>query len=129
MKILSFIVLVLIVASCHQTVVNNDASIEFENTEYNYGKMEINGNGIYAFKFSNSGNTPLIIRNVTTSCGCTVPEWPKKPVKPGETASLKVNYDTSKPGVFRKTITVFFNGVDSPVVLSIRGEVNLPKVN
>lgn len=121
------LIIIFIMASCTQVVVNNDASIEFKSSEHNYGKIDLDGNGMYAFEFSNPGETPLIIHNVTTSCGCTVPEWPKKPVKPGETAKLNVNYDTSKPGVFMKTITVFFNGVDSPVLLRVRGEVKPPQ--
>jgi hypothetical protein len=73
--------------------------------------------------FSNTGDTPLVIQNVKTSCGCTVPEWPQKPVNPGNSGEIKINYDTSHPGMFNKTITVFYNGQESPQVLNIKGKV------
>jgi hypothetical protein len=77
--------------------------------------------------FSNTGDTPLVIQNVKTSCGCTVPEWPKNPLKSGKSSEISINYDTTHPGMFNKTITVFYNGENSPIVLSIKGKVAYPK--
>ncbi len=73
--------------------------------------------------FKNAGETPLLIQNVTTSCGCAVPEWPKKPLLVGEFSQVSVKYDTKYPGRFHKTIKVFFNGPKFPVVLKIMGSV------
>ena len=75
------------------------------------------------FKFSNTGETPLLIYDVKTSCGCTVPEWPKEGIAPKEEGIIKVNYDAKHFGNFSKTITVFYNGVNSPQLLTIKGEV------
>lgn len=113
--------------SCNTTVLNNNAEIKFDTTEIDLGKLELNSNGDCAFSFTNTGNTPLVIQHVKTSCGCTVPEWANKPVKPGKSGEIKINYDTSLPGAFHKTITVFYNGKNSPVTLFIKGSVEYLK--
>jgi hypothetical protein len=75
------------------------------------------------FEFSNTGKSALVISDVKTSCGCTVPEWPQKPILPGEKGLLKIRYDAAFPGVFHKTVEVIYNGTGSPVTLEIYGEV------
>jgi len=85
--------------------------------------LELNESANCTFKFSNPGNTPLIVYNVKTSCGCTVPEWTKVPVKPGKSGEIRITYETSQPGFFNKTITVFYNGKDSPQTLTIKGRM------
>jgi hypothetical protein len=113
--------------ACNTTVLNNNAEIKFETTEIDLGELKFKGNGNCSFTFTNTGNTPLVIQHVKTSCGCTMPEWPNKPVKPGKSAEIKINYDTTHPGAFNKTITVFYNGKNSPVMLFIKGSVEYPK--
>jgi hypothetical protein len=76
-----------------------------------------------AFKFLNTGKDPLIIYDVKTSCGCTVPEWPKEIIKPNSTQVIKVIFDPDKLGCFNKTVTVFYNGENSPKTLRIKGYV------
>jgi len=62
------------------------------------------------FAFKNEGQFPLIINNIHTSCGCTTPEWPKKPIAPGESAAVKVKFNSAgKRGVQNKTVTVYAN--------------------
>ncbi|MBW6537079.1 MAG: DUF1573 domain-containing protein [Mariniphaga sp.] len=109
--------------SCSSPVTRNDAVILFKGQEYDFGTISLKEEVYYGFEFSNPGKTPLVISNVKTSCGCTIPEWPQKPVKPGTKGEIKVAYDAAFPGVFHKTITVYFNGKDSPVQLSIKGQV------
>jgi len=113
--------------SCNTTELNNNAEIKFKTTEIDYGELKYNGNGNCTFEFTNSGNTPLVIQYVKTSCGCTVPEWPNKLIKPGKTSGIKINYDTKHPGTFYKTITVYYNGKNSPVTLFIKGSVGYPE--
>ncbi|WP_394368018.1 DUF1573 domain-containing protein [Flavobacterium undicola] len=72
---------------------------------------------------------PLLIKDVNTSCGCTVPEWYKGIIKPNKNGEIKIVYDAKYPGRFNKTITVFYNGKDSPINLTIKGEVPYPKKN
>lgn len=111
---------------CNSHAVKNSAKIRFEVTEHDFGQLNFKGNGNYSFGFANSGKTPLIISNVKTSCGCTVPQWPKKPLKPGGKGEIKISYDTSTPGMFNKTIAVYYNGENSPIRLAIKGSVNYP---
>ncbi|MCK5855924.1 MAG: DUF1573 domain-containing protein [Bacteroidales bacterium] len=97
--------------------------IKFENTKHDFKVIMQNADGNWEFKFKNSGKEPLIIQGVRSSCGCTVAQRPSKPILPGETASIKVRYDTRRLGVFRKTITVTSNAENGSVVLEVRGEV------
>ncbi len=92
-------------------------------TTFDFGKIAYNGDGKHEFVFKNTGKSPLIITNVKSSCGCTVPIYPKDPVKKGETEKISVVYDTKRVGVFSKTITVYSNSKNSPVKLRIKGEV------
>jgi len=69
----------------------------------------------------------LIISDVQTSCGCTVPEWTKEPLRSGKKGMLTIKYDAAFPGVFHKTVEVTYNGPDSPVSLEISGEVEYPE--
>jgi hypothetical protein len=97
--------------------------IEFEMTEYDYGTIPQNGDGTVEFKFTNTGAEPLILSNVRSSCGCTVPKWPREPINAGESAVIKVKYDTRRIGTFSKSITVYSNASTTPQVLRIHGKV------
>jgi hypothetical protein len=97
--------------------------IKFENTVHDYGTIEQGSDGSYEFKFTNEGKTPLILNNVRSSCGCTVPSWTREPVQPGSAGSIKVVYNTASIGAFNKSVTVNSNAVNSTVVLQIKGNV------
>ena len=99
------------------------AKIVFKETSHNFGQILLNGDGNCEFEFMNEGNAELILTNVKSSCGCTIPSWPKEPVFSGKKSSIKVKYDTSKPGSFNKSIIVYSNGSKYPVVLKIKGKV------
>ena len=99
------------------------AVIEFETNEHDFGTIPYKGNGTYEFVFTNTGKVPLVLKNVRSSCGCTVPEWPKDPVKKGEKGRIKVSYNTRITGTFSKSISVVSNSGDTPVVLVIKGKV------
>ena len=101
----------------------NAPDMTFESETIDYGTIEYNSEGTREFKFKNSGKEPLIIQSATGSCGCTVPTPPKDPVKPGETAVIKVHYDTKRVGNFEKTVTVVSNGKTPSKVLKIKGVV------
>lgn len=73
------------------------------------------------FSFTNSGNNPFVIEDVSTSCGCTTVEYPKEPVLPSKKIKLKVRYEAEQLGHFNKTITVYCNTKDSPIQLRITG--------
>ncbi len=106
------------------TVSENGPEIEFEKLVHDYGDVPYNGNGECEFRFTNTGNEPLILQKPKSSCGCTVPTWPKEPILPGESDVIKVTYKTTKVGQINKTITVTSNAkVNSTVVLRIKGKV------
>jgi hypothetical protein len=95
----------------------------YENEVLDYGTIEYDADGTREFKFKNTGKEPLIIYSATGSCGCTVPTAPKEPIKPGETGSIKVHYDTKRVGSFEKTVTVSSNGKTPSKTLKIKGTV------
>ena len=104
--------------------VKNGAEIEFEKTVHDYGNVPYNGNGECEFRFTNTGNEPLIVQKPKSSCGCTIPTWPKEPILPGESEVIKVTYRTNRPGTINKTVTVTSNAVQNgTVVLRIKGTV------
>lgn len=99
------------------------AKIEFKETTIDYGTIEKGADGIRVFEFTNTGDAPLIISNVKSSCGCTVPKKPDGPIAPGETGEIQVKYDTNRVMPIRKTITVISNADTPTVALKIKGEV------
>lgn len=101
------------------------AKIEFDKTSHNFGTIQENGGpAIYDFKFTNTGTVPLILTNVRAGCGCTTPEWDRKPVAPGESGLIKVSYNPmGRPGSFVKSIAVNSNASNSVETLTIRGKV------
>lgn len=99
------------------------AKIEFKTDIIDYGTIEKGANGIRVFEFTNTGNAPLIISNVKSTCGCTVPKKPEGPIMPGETGEIQVKYDTNRVSPIRKTITVISNADTPTVALKIKGLV------
>ena len=98
-------------------------SIKFVKTMYDYGTIVQGSDGGCEFKFTNKGKLPLVLSNVKASCGCTVPEWPKEPILPGKSSSIKVKYNTNNQGNFNKSITVNSNALNNTVILQIKGNV------
>jgi len=99
------------------------AKIEFKETTIDYGTVEKGSDGLKIFKFTNTGDAPLIISSAKSSCGCTVPTPPKDPIMPGDTGEIKVKYDTNRVNPIRKTITVTSNAETPTVALKIKGLV------
>ena len=104
--------------------VENGPEITFEKLVHDYGDVPYNGNGECEFVFTNTGNEPLIVQKPKSSCGCTVPSWPKEPILPGESDVIKVTYKTTRVGNINKSVTVTSNAnTNSTVVLRIKGRV------
>jgi hypothetical protein len=103
---------------------NNKAPvIKFEKLEHDYGTIQQDANGDCEFKFKNVGKEPLVLSNVISSCGCTIPSWPKEPILPGKSASIKIHYDSHRVGTISKTITVLSNATEERVILTIKGNI------
>lgn len=100
------------------------AEITFKAEEIDYGKVKVGSDGVRVFEFTNTGKAPLVITNVSSSCGCTVPSWTKDPIAPGAKGKIEVKYDTNRVGPISKTVTVTSNAKQNPVKgLRIKGEV------
>ena len=98
--------------------------IEFQSSVVDYGEIVKGSDGIRIFTFVNSGDMPLEITKVYSSCGCTIPKKPEAPIAPGESGEIQVKYDTNRVGPIRKTITVNSNASETPIVsLKIKGTV------
>ncbi|MDR1129475.1 MAG: DUF1573 domain-containing protein [Prevotellaceae bacterium] len=101
------------------------AKIQFSQVKHEFGNVkEANGPVSHVFPFKNTGNAPLVIQNVETTCGCTSPEYTKEPVLPGKSGIVKATFDPSgRPNYFDKNLTVISNAENNRVVLNIKGNV------
>lgn len=98
--------------------------LTFESNVIDYGTIEKGSDGIRVFRFTNTGDAPLIIEKVYSSCGCTIPKKPEVPIAPGEEGEIQVKYDTNRVGPIRKTVTVNSNAIDQKTVaIKIKGTV------
>ena len=105
-------------------VFTDSTTVQAIDTVYNFGKITDGESVTYNFRFKNTGNKPLIIADAVASCGCTVPEKPTEPIKPGETGFLKVVFNSQgRVGEAHKQITVTSNAFPAFPVLELRGEV------
>ena len=107
---------------------DKQAEATFKVKSHDFGTIkEANGPVSCTFEFTNTGDKPLLIIDATASCGCTRPEFPTKPIKPGKKGSIKVTYSPiGRPGAFKKTVKVKTNGRERTTVLHIHGTV-IPK--
>lgn len=104
----------------------NEAEIKFEKTSHDFGTFpESKSKVTCSFKFTNTGTKLLVIHQAIASCGCTVPEYPKEPIKPGESGEIIVTYDGEGkfPGHFRKSITIRSNAKQEIVRLYVEGDM------
>ena len=109
-----------------QVDTETNAQMEFEEVEWNFGEITQGESVEYAFKFTNTGSDPLIITSAKGSCGCTVPEWPREPVAPGENGVIDVKFNSKgKKGKQNKRVTLITNMVPSQKILTVKGQVNL----
>ena len=106
--------------------------IIFEQTKHDFGKVEESIHyAIHRFPFTNTGNAPLYIQQVHTSCGCTTPDWTRDSILPGGKGFIEARFETNnRIGTFQKSITVYSNAVQAPLVhLDIEGEVTKPRID
>lgn len=99
--------------------------IVFDKEIHDFGIIYVNGDGTCFFILTNTGNEPLILTNVRAGCGCTVPDWPRKPIMPGDTAIIQVEYITlNRPHKINRSIVVTSNAINKPVqMLRLRGTI------
>lgn len=98
--------------------------ITFEKIEHDFGKVKEGEKVTYTFKFTNTGQAPLVITDARASCGCTLPTWTKDPVQPGAEGKIEVQYDSAgKEGIISKTVHVFANTEPEETTLTIKVNV------
>ena len=98
-------------------------TVSLSETETNFGNIPLNEKREHVFKLVNTGNKPLAVYDVVTSCGCTKAEYSKEPVRPGETLGLKVIYNAEDKGRFRKSLRVYCNAEEAPLKLTVMGTI------
>jgi len=98
--------------------------MKFEKETHDFGKIKTGDQVTYEFKFTNTGKSPLIISDARASCGCTTPVWPHTPIKPGESAGIKVTFNSAgKRGLQDKQITITANTNPAQNIVHLIGEV------
>jgi hypothetical protein len=99
-------------------------TISWDKETHDFGVVKQHTTNTYKFSFTNSGNQPLVISDAQGSCGCTVPEYPKEPVMPGEAAEITVNYSPgTQMGPQQKTVTLTTNTQPNQHMLVIKANV------
>jgi uncharacterized protein YfaS (alpha-2-macroglobulin family) len=103
---------------------NGAALVTFDETEYDFGTVTEGEVVETVFKVTNSGKTDLVITDAQVTCGCTVPVWPKQPIKPGETEEIQVRFNTAgKSNRQQKNITLITNTASGREILTLKGMV------
>ncbi len=123
--------LLALMASCALSTLAQDnakaAKIEFQESTYEFGDIYQGDVVSHTFTFENTGEAPLVLTNIATTCGCTAPEWPREPIMPGETGEILITFNsTGKMGIQNKVITVFSNASNPQERISITTNI-LPK--
>lgn len=99
-------------------------SIRFDKTTHDFGRIPEGSHVKTKFRFTNTGTVALIISGAQGSCGCTVPDWPREPIKPGDSGEIDVEFDSSgKKGETSKTVTVGANTTPPSTVLTVKATV------
>lgn len=103
--------------------VSNSPHMEFDKVVHDYGTIVENSDGRCVFKITNTGREPLILTDIRSTCGCTVPRWERTPILPGQSSEIEVKYSTKRIGKIHKSVTVISNADNSPVSLKLKGEI------
>jgi hypothetical protein len=102
----------------------DSTTVQLIDSAYNFGNVTDGDKVEYSYRFRNTGKNPLIVSSAVASCGCTVPEKPEEPIKPGETGFLKVVFNSKgRVGPVHKTITVTSNAYPKFPELELTGQV------
>jgi hypothetical protein len=126
-KVKAFLVLVSIFAITCVTAQNKVANIRFDTKKHDFGTIDVRKDSVVSvtFLFTNTGNSPLVIQKVSTSCGCTISNWTKSPIAPGQRGFVKVVFNSKGiTGKFSKSIYVKSNAKEDVIILKIEGVVS-----
>ena len=101
----------------------NGRELWFEEQLHDYGEILEDSDGNWSFTFKNVGDSAVVINQVRSTCGCTIPAWPREPIEPGVSGEITVRYNTAQTGTFLKSVLVYSSAANSPVKLQIKGKV------
>jgi len=101
---------------------------KFEKDEHDFGRIIEGEKVTYSFKFKNIGKSDLVIASASASCGCTVPDFPKSPIKPNEESTITVSFNSAgRSGFQHKTVTIVANTQPSNYTLGIKAMITSPE--
>lgn len=134
MKYFAFISALFLLVACSEEkkevttdIVENLTEIKFENELYDFGEITQGEKVKFTYQFTNVGESDLVISSAKGSCGCTVPDWPRKPIAPGESAEIRVVFNSEgKNGKQHKKVSVIANTQPSTTVVALTGNVIKP---
>lgn len=118
-NILFFFLFVLIGTAVHA----QDPVITFTAKVHDFGQVKQGTPVTFDFAFKNTGKAPLFLSQPRSSCGCTIPSYPKEPIMPGQSGKISITFDAEKAGEFSKQVTIISNAENSPETLVIKGVV------
>ena len=125
--VLSFFLLISTLGFSQEVATSDKVGeFSFESDVIDYGTIQQNADGVRLFKFTNTGQAPIVITKAKGSCGCTVPTYSENVIQPGKTGEISVKYATNRIGKFTKTVTLTSNASEPTKVLRIKGEVLKP---
>lgn len=136
MKYFAFISALFLLVACAEEekevttdIVENLTEIKFENELYDFGEITQGEKVKFTYKFTNVGESDLVISSAKGSCGCTVPDWPRKPIAPGESAEIRVVFNSEgKNGKQHKKVSVIANTQPSTTIVALTGNIIKPAV-
>ena len=129
-RIITLTLSLLLFGAVAQAQFSAEPGIEFAKEMHDFGEIMQHDPTVYHFEFTNTGTEPLILSSVKGSCSCTVPQWPREPIMPGETGEIKVKYDSKRVGPFQKSITIVSNAANANTkVIRIKGNVKAAASN
>jgi hypothetical protein len=106
-----------------ELTVDGKAAFKWKSSVVDLGEIKQSVPKTAEFELVNTGTSPIIINNAIAQCGCTNVDYPKDPIKPGQTAKIKTTYNAAATGAFQKSVTVYMNATPEPQVLEIKGVV------
>lgn len=123
--ILAIVLVAMLQVSAQTTpATTSGAKLTLDSDVVDYGTIDQGGEPLRVVKFKNTGTEPLIISGAKGSCGCTVPNWPKEPIMPGESSQIEIRYDTKRVGAINKTVTVTSNDPSGNKTIRVIGTIN-----
>lgn len=123
MKKFLFIATAFLLSSVAFSQTKAEDYVKFPGLAHDFGKIKQGVPVTFDFEFKNVAEKPVVVESATASCGCTTPKWPQAAIMAGKSDKINVGYNAAGVGAFTKTITVKLAGVDTPLVLTINGEV------